>query len=41
MTKQYEERDIIALDRASGYYIRHVGATNRHINELLEVWSRK
>ena len=26
MTKQYEERDIMELDRAGGYYIRHVGA---------------
>ena len=26
MTKQYAERDVIALDRAGGHYIRHVGA---------------
>lgn len=26
MNKQYCERDIIALDRAGGYYIRHVSA---------------
>lgn len=38
MTKQYDERDVIALDRKGNYYIRHVAAmTAEQLHDKSEI----